>query len=68
MSQPRGLSMNQPGDLSKKQVPEQVSPNPKPLLFKKNISSCPNDKQNHPLDYVLVTMTQAQKEASLLLS
>ena len=64
--------MNQPGDLSMKQVPEQVSPNPKPLLFekkkKKQLSSCPNDKQNHPLDYVLVTMTQAQKEASLLLS
>ena len=51
-----------------KQVPEQVSPNPKPLLFEKNVSSCPNDKQNHPLDYVLVATTQAQKEASLLLS
>ena len=40
----------------------------KAFALQKNISSCPNDKQNHPLDYVLVTMTQAQKEASLLLS
>ena len=62
VSQPRGLSMSQPGDLSMKQVPEQVSLNPKPLLFEKNVSSCPNDKQNHPLDYVLIATTQLRRK------